>query len=472
LRVRLQKLSEKTVALKWNHNPKNIFIQIAGYNIYINSELCGTMKPDEVSASIDGIQTEGEYKIFIRSFLGNLESPDSNQVITRVKKKPAETDSKTGTSELSSTSESEYDHADTSNSSSIESKSKKESLNSEKKNSPSSQDVSEIMNKSKNDTNESIEKKLNMSNSESLKTANISLENIIVSSLFEDKRLTAATSTNVIPILENNHRTSPKIVSRSPNESSVSPKRDKGLIHHLMKDKSFEQSIIPKHHRPQDVAARIAKNGHSILNEIERKQLLPKGSESSLDSLINVSGEIPFTSHASIASTVSFSIQSAIDKNVNKSFEKLTQQIAPLPQSKLVNVSSPIDEAKNHNKLLVKHTRSNSANKSVSQEIFGEATDNKIDDKTENNSESKAISHSSLLADFVNNVKFSNSEPNLSNNLNKTDSTTVNESLSSVLRRSISIHDETDPDIENNSYHRFSQYDGNYVNYQDMSELN
>ena len=429
------------------------------------------MKSEELSASIDGIQAEGEYKIFMRSFIGDLESPDSNQVITRVKKKTAvENDSKTGTSELSSTSESDYDHADKSGYlSSVDSKSKKDSSsNSESKTSPNSQNVSGLMNKSKNDTSESIEKRMNTSNNNVPKLSNISIN------VLEDKLNTVS---SIISILEKVPKTSPIIVSRSPNENSMSPKRDKGLIHHLMKDKSFEHVIASPHHRPHDVATRLAKNGHSFLSEIEKKQLLTKASESSLDSLINVSNEIPYLFNTSITSTVSFDVQSLTDKNVSKSFDKLMQQITPLSQTKLVNasiISSPLnDEVRKQNKLLKRHTRSDATNKSVSHENLSDVVDNNCDSNVTNypSSESKTISHT-LLADFVNNVKFSNSEPNLSNNLNKTDSTTVNESLSSLLRHSISIHDETDPDIENN-YHRFSQFEGNYdVNFQDMNQLN
>ncbi|CAF1034133.1 unnamed protein product [Brachionus calyciflorus] len=88
LKVRLQKLNEKSVALKWNHNPKNLLIELAGYNIYINDELCGTMKSSDTIAAINGIQEEGEYRIYLRSFLNeNIESEKSNCVITRVKKK-------------------------------------------------------------------------------------------------------------------------------------------------------------------------------------------------------------------------------------------------------------------------------------------------------------------------------------------------------------------------------------------------
>ncbi len=54
LRVRLQKLNEKRVALKWAHNPKNYLNEINGYNIYINNKLCGKMSPNDMIASING----------------------------------------------------------------------------------------------------------------------------------------------------------------------------------------------------------------------------------------------------------------------------------------------------------------------------------------------------------------------------------------------------------------------------------
>lgn len=87
VRVRLQKLNEKRVALKWNHSPMNQLCEIHGYNIYINGKLCGKMSPNDLVASINGIQEEGEYRIVMRAFYGAHESANSNEVITRVKRK-------------------------------------------------------------------------------------------------------------------------------------------------------------------------------------------------------------------------------------------------------------------------------------------------------------------------------------------------------------------------------------------------
>jgi hypothetical protein len=63
LRVRLQKVNEKSVALKWDHNQLNVNNKIDGYRIYINSILRGTVKPTDIKALINGIQEEGEYKL-------------------------------------------------------------------------------------------------------------------------------------------------------------------------------------------------------------------------------------------------------------------------------------------------------------------------------------------------------------------------------------------------------------------------
>lgn len=87
LRVRLQKLNEKSVALKWNHNPKNFLIALSGYNIYINDELCAELKAEDQIASINGLQEEGEYRIYVKSVCGQQESECSNVVVTRVKRK-------------------------------------------------------------------------------------------------------------------------------------------------------------------------------------------------------------------------------------------------------------------------------------------------------------------------------------------------------------------------------------------------
>ncbi len=87
LRARLQKLNEKSVALKWSHNPKNLLISLTGYNIYINEELCAELNPNDQIASINGLQDEGEYRICVRACCGKLESENSNVVVTRVKRK-------------------------------------------------------------------------------------------------------------------------------------------------------------------------------------------------------------------------------------------------------------------------------------------------------------------------------------------------------------------------------------------------
>ena len=62
LRVRLQKVNEKSVALKWDHNPLNSEVNISGYKIYINNIMRGTVKSTDLKALINGIQEEGEYK--------------------------------------------------------------------------------------------------------------------------------------------------------------------------------------------------------------------------------------------------------------------------------------------------------------------------------------------------------------------------------------------------------------------------
>ena len=265
----------------------------------------------------------------------------------------------------------------------------------------------------------------------------------------------------------------PIIVSR---EHGALPKREKSL-NHLMKNPPLNS----------------LKTSHSFLRDDERRQLHSKAADSSAESLSNSSKDArPFVSkltkpqsNASIASTVSFSVQSSSDKNlnksVNKSFEKLLEQIAPVG-TKLLSATSPsrvssplAEETKQQSRLLTKQkSKSEATNKSISHDDltdiqFGDHSKN-IDSNT---SEAKNTSqHSTLLADFVNNVKFSNSEPNLSNNLNKTDSTSsANESLLSLLRHSINIHDETDPDLENN-VQRYSQYETTFeLNFQDISEL-
>lgn len=47
------------------------------------------MSPNDLVASINGIQEEGEYKIYIRAFFKTIESENSNEVVTRVKRKAA-----------------------------------------------------------------------------------------------------------------------------------------------------------------------------------------------------------------------------------------------------------------------------------------------------------------------------------------------------------------------------------------------
>ena len=80
-------------------NPKNALIELTGYNIYINGKLCGQMGPNDNIASINGINQEGEYKIFIRSYYANIESEDSNEVVTRVKRKQTASNNKSESDE-------------------------------------------------------------------------------------------------------------------------------------------------------------------------------------------------------------------------------------------------------------------------------------------------------------------------------------------------------------------------------------
>jgi hypothetical protein len=103
LRARLQKLNEKSVALKWAHNPRNALISLTGYTIYINEEQCAELNPHDQIASINGLQDEGEYRICVRARCGELESASSNVVVTRVKKKQKKVG--TATSSNNSTSE-------------------------------------------------------------------------------------------------------------------------------------------------------------------------------------------------------------------------------------------------------------------------------------------------------------------------------------------------------------------------------
>ena len=87
MRVRLQKINEKSVALKWNHNAQNRLVTLTGYRIYINEENCAELKAEDQIASINGLQDEGEYRIWVRACCGAIESANSNVVVTRVKRK-------------------------------------------------------------------------------------------------------------------------------------------------------------------------------------------------------------------------------------------------------------------------------------------------------------------------------------------------------------------------------------------------
>ena len=206
---------------------------------------------------------------------------------------------------------------------------------------------------------------------------------------------------------------------------------------------------------------------------------------------------LPSQTNTSIASTVSFSVQGSCTENASKSkqFDKLIEKLAPASSKE----PGPLVESKA--KLEKQKSRSDTNNKSASHENLNiielhTNSNNKrnvsyIPDLSSTNSTtdtSKTSSHSTLLADYVNNIKFSNSEPNLSNNLNKTDSTTaqVDESVTSLLRRSISINDDDfddynddvdddedgdDEQIENN-YRHYSQFETFELNLNEISELN
>lgn len=149
LRVRLQKLNEKRVALKWSPNPKNALIELTGYNIYINGKLCGKMGPNDTIASINGINQEGEYKIFIRSYYVNIESDDSNEVVTRVKRKqPISTKSNVSTAESDENNLTNNNTNQTSN----------------------TNELNESFNKTKSDSNEQIKYKPQTNNEASSKS--------------------------------------------------------------------------------------------------------------------------------------------------------------------------------------------------------------------------------------------------------------------------------------------------------------
>lgn len=342
------------------------------------------MKPNELCASIDGIQTEGEYKISVRSFIGDAESAESNQVITRVKKKATTTatadttDSKTET--LSSSSDYENNEytttATTTENTSIESSKSKKSQN-------------------HSDSNTSIEKKMNISNS--------------------------------------------------------------SLTKHLIMD---EHEVID-YKVKQGVGSRLAQNlkiNHSFLSETEKNQLnMITATQSSLSNIspkFTSKSKSNAGSNASIASTVSFECQLSDVVVPKSSFDKLIENIGPV----VINNKDVI-------------SRVSSQPLVADREHFTDYT-------TTTSTVKSPKSHVSVFANFANNVKFSNSEPNLSNhNLNKTDSSTTtggagNESVSSLLRHSIAINDDSILDQEdfdeNNFIQPYSQYGAAF----DISELN
>lgn len=111
LKVRLQKLNEKCVTLKWDHNPDNENLKLDGYRVYINGLLRGNLKSNDVKALINGIKEAGEYRITVRAFNDKEESNDSNVVITRVKKKSSVDDSST-TTESADENNSRYNNSE------------------------------------------------------------------------------------------------------------------------------------------------------------------------------------------------------------------------------------------------------------------------------------------------------------------------------------------------------------------------
>jgi hypothetical protein len=358
LRVRLQKLNEKSVALKWNHNAKNLLVELTGYNVYINNDLLATMKASDKIASIDGIKEEGEYRIFIKSVCGQHESEASNTVITRVKKKPTVAAS----------------HDDEKN------KPKRDTKRSTSSDQSSSASSSESSSSDTSDENESsVEERIN---------ENKSIDKIIKRlSKFDEKRAT-------------------KNEENGPGSGNNANRLD--------------------------VASRLFKQQSTAATSSSKVNNLVKLFESSDDSVNSGKqakpsngGGFPFEK-TQIESSSSFSVLLSNRKNETGAEQKLANK----PPANVNRVSDEkATEAPPPPQILAGEKPTNGRSNSVKQ-----ITSN----------HNMASTHH-LLAEFIQNAKYSNSEPNLT----KTQSTTSGSTgRASLVRQSISLSDSNEDNEE------------------------
>ena len=430
--MRLQKLNEKSVALKWCHNPKNSLIDITGYNIYINNKVCGSMSPNDQIASVNGIQEEGEYRIFIRSSFKDIESENSNEVVTRVKRK----------------------QSTKSNNQSTESN----------ENLPHSRTNSETSSR-------------NSSDNSKLPPAPVSSH--------------AKSTPIIMDKIKNGHDVN---IHSYNSETGTSPKKDKNFLN-LMKERLSEKEPSSGHHHQhhvsENVATRIAKSTNSLahhksngfLTESEKSKLL-KMSESSSDTSGGLSVDYkPFSKQS----------QSQMISNFVIHKPPLSPPRAPSPgenqraSSAQENYSKTLLNVKNlriHDNII---NSSHKQSKSVDLGIKLSDPNKQVDYETEvyeqnylndtgttsdsnkGNSLKQTMSTHSTVGDFVNSAKYSNSEPSLLNKNENSPGSTLNRN--SLLRQSILFDDEDedeDENDENNSefdnHHEFIKVDENDAN--------
>lgn len=86
LRVHISKRDTRSFFVHWIPNPVNENRQILGYRIFVDDRLIGTIDSGRFEAIIDSIRDEGEYRIKIRTYDENMESPDSNIVVARFRR--------------------------------------------------------------------------------------------------------------------------------------------------------------------------------------------------------------------------------------------------------------------------------------------------------------------------------------------------------------------------------------------------
>lgn len=314
LRVRLQKVNEKSVALKWDHNQLNANNKIIGYRIYINNVVRGTVKPTDMKALINGISEEGEYKITVKTFDDKSESIDSNTVITRVKKLMNKSQQQDN-----SLNKSDAIEPPVLTKSPIEDKKSSSSLANDAS-TPAPQQIQQ---------QSTIIPKI-MDKLRANSPSNI-IQSSILSNSASNNQLSAATNNN--------------------DKQFLSPKKDKNLHNSLLKERLLEKQQQNRHQSDEDFHELLSKHSsftpmYSHLNVVDDKSRSPSHSP---EEFSNENAQLPFSNSTNFIQNRKKTIPtskaiSIVTNNNNNNNNNMQQKYYSSPKelSHLIDYKPPI----------------------------------------------------------------------------------------------------------------------------------